>query len=163
MTEYHPVEQPGEIPLRAREDAMGAYLMMFASIGAGLPLPVLNLIASIIYYYVNQSKGRFVDFHLKQSLFSQIPVTLLNAVAVFWAIRIFFFDHFAITQTFTGFLIAVGLANLIYFAFSIVAAVKARKGRMYYFIFFGKLSYHLAYQVKPEKSQTEAVNMPPKM
>jgi len=37
--------QPHEIPKRDREDAMGAYLMMFAAWGAGLPLPLLNLLA----------------------------------------------------------------------------------------------------------------------
>ena len=32
---YHPVEQPDDIPIRDREDAMGAYLMMFAALAAG--------------------------------------------------------------------------------------------------------------------------------
>ncbi|MCH8330385.1 MAG: hypothetical protein IH946_03240, partial [Bacteroidetes bacterium] len=50
---YHPLPQPDDIPTREREDAMGAYLMMFAAVAAGLPLPIINLIAAIIYYYVN--------------------------------------------------------------------------------------------------------------
>ncbi|MCH8319303.1 MAG: hypothetical protein IIA88_12580, partial [Bacteroidetes bacterium] len=44
-TKYLPVPQPDEIPTREKEDAMGAYLMMFAAIAAGLPLPIINLIA----------------------------------------------------------------------------------------------------------------------
>ena len=47
---YHPVEQPDDISLRDREDAMGGYLMMFAALAAGLPLPIINLIASIVYW-----------------------------------------------------------------------------------------------------------------
>ena len=48
-TGYHPLPQPHELSEREKEDAMGAYLMMFAAVGAGLPLPVINLIAAIIY------------------------------------------------------------------------------------------------------------------
>ena len=47
--EFHPLQQPDEIPEREKEDAMGAYLMMFAAVAIGLPLPIINLIASIIY------------------------------------------------------------------------------------------------------------------
>ena len=40
--------------IRIKEDAMGAYFMMFATAAMGLPLPILNLVAAIIYYYVNR-------------------------------------------------------------------------------------------------------------
>ena len=33
---------------------MGAYLMMFASLAIGLPIPLVNLIASVIYFLVNR-------------------------------------------------------------------------------------------------------------
>ncbi len=46
---FNPILQPNEIDILEKEDAMGAYLMMFAALGAGLPLPVLNLVAAIIY------------------------------------------------------------------------------------------------------------------
>ncbi|MEX2597058.1 MAG: hypothetical protein WEC59_09050, partial [Salibacteraceae bacterium] len=64
---YYPLPQPDEIPDHEREDAMGAYLMMFAAVASALPLPVINLIAAIIYYYVNRRKSRFVHFHSLQS------------------------------------------------------------------------------------------------
>ena len=44
------------------------------------------LVAAVIYYYVNREKGRFVQFHTLQSLYSQIPVTLLNSGLVAWTI-----------------------------------------------------------------------------
>ncbi len=70
--EYYPIPQPDEISVREKEDAMGAYMMMFASAGIGLPLPIINLIAALIYYYVNKDKGRFVRFNTLQSFFSPI-------------------------------------------------------------------------------------------
>ena len=52
--------------------------MMFVTAAFGLPLLILNLVAAIIYYIVNRSKGRFVHFHTLQSLYSLIPVNLLK-------------------------------------------------------------------------------------
>jgi hypothetical protein len=53
---YHPVPQPEELSNKEKDDAMGGYLMMFAALAVGLPLPIINLIASIIYYYTNKKK-----------------------------------------------------------------------------------------------------------
>ncbi|MBW8051575.1 MAG: DUF4870 domain-containing protein [Cytophagales bacterium] len=157
---YLPVPQPDEIPEREKEDAMGAYLMMFAAIAAGLPLPIINLIAAIIYYFINRSKSLFVHFHSLQSLYSQFPTSILNIGAVFWAIRIYFFQSVELTDLFWGYIGMVFIANLIYFIFSIVACVQARKGRMYYFIFFGKIAFHQVFLDKGT-TQKEIVNLPP--
>ncbi len=132
--EYHQLPQPDEIETRVKEDAMGSYLMMFATSAIGIPLPILNLIAAIIYYYVNRSKGKFVQFHTLQSLWSQIPVTLLNSGLVAWTIVNLVRD-LDFSSFYWGYLVMVGVANLVYFIFSIVGAVKARKGLFYYFLF----------------------------
>lgn len=159
--QYHPLPQPQDIELRVREDAMGAYLMMFATAALGLPLPIINLIAAIVYYYVNRSKGRFVEFHTLQSLYSQIPVSILNSVIVIWTI-VNLVKEYDFTNIFWGFLIAVAVADLLYFIFSIIGAVRARNGQFYYFIFFGKLAYHQVYRIRPEKQAGQPVNRPPR-
>jgi uncharacterized membrane protein len=163
MTEekFNQIPQPTELDIREKEDAMGAYLMMFAALGAGLPLPILNLVAAIIYYYINKGKSLFVRFHALQSLLSQLPTSILNAVAIFLGARIFFFDY-AFTDVFKGYLWLVGVANLIYIIFSIIGAVKARKGEMYYFLFFGRVSYQSVFKNRENNTQT-VVNQPPKM
>ena len=169
QNQYHPLPQPEEIDKRQREDAMGAYLMMFAAIGAGLPLPILNLIAAVIYYFVNRHKSRFVHFHSLQSLLSQIPTSLLNAGAVFWFFRIFFGEPLdereiglpVFPNEFVGYVIMVGIVNLLYFVFSIIAAVKARQGRFYYLIFFGRVAYEQVYRIRESASMAEARNLPP--
>lgn len=165
---YHPLPQPDEIPIREREDAMGAYLMMFAAIGAGLPLPIVNLIAAIIYYYLNKAKSRFVHFHSLQALLSQAPTTLMNAALLFWTLsRIFYqdcgFKDCPYWEEYVGYIWVVVIANILYFVFSIIAAIRARKGRMYYLVFFGKLSYHYVFQVKENEKETVVVNAPPRM
>jgi len=141
---------------------MGAYFMMFAAMAIGLPLPIVNIIAAAVYLFMDQTKkSRYVRFHALHSLYAQIPVTLLNAGAVTWVLLVFFRDY-ALTNIFWGYIALVALANLTYFTFSIIAAVKARNGQFFYFLFFGKLAYHLAYRVK-EDNKTMVVNQPPKM
>jgi uncharacterized Tic20 family protein len=162
--QYHPLPQPEEVTIREKEDAMGAYLMMFAAMGAGLPLPIINLIAAIIYYFVNRSNSRFVNFHSYQAMMSQIPTSLMNAGLTFWAIRIVVSDDWHLNNNFKGYVVMVIIANLLYIIYSIIAAIKARKGRFYYFMFFGKLAYHKMYAIKAEEQMTaQIVNTPPKM
>jgi uncharacterized membrane protein len=158
--EYHPLPQPDEIEVRVREDAMGAYFMMFATAAMGLPLPILNMVAAIIYYFVNREKGKFVQFHTLQSLYSQIPVTLLNSGLVAWTIVNFAKDY-DFTSYYWGYLVMTATAGLTYFIFSIVGAVKARKGIFYYFVFFGKVAYHQVYRIRPEHAKADTRNKPP--
>ena len=79
MSEEIKLPQPDEISRREKEDAMGAYFMMFAAWGIGLPFPFLNLVAAVIYYGLHKRKSKFVAFHALQSLTSQVPVTVANA------------------------------------------------------------------------------------
>lgn len=164
MEKYHPVPQPDAITKREREDGMGAYLMMFAGIAAGLPLPILNLLASIIYWTVNKGKGRFVRFHCLQSLWSQLPTTLLNAGLFYWTIRNFVVDGMEFNEQYWAYLALVAVTNLLYFIFSIVAAVQARNGKMYYFLFFGRLSYQQVFAIRANEARGESqpINRPPR-
>ena len=145
---YLPVPQPEDIPIRVREDAMGAYLMMFAALAAGLPLPILNLIASLIYFYIHKDKGPFMKFHLLQSLYSQLITSAMNIFLVFWTVRIFFFKSMIVSDYYKGYIAVVVIANLMYFIFSVLAAIRARQGRFYYFLVFGKWAYHSAFKVR---------------
>lgn len=145
---YYPLPQPHELSEREKEDAMGAYLMMFASLATSLPFPVINLIAAVVYYYVNRKKSRFIHFNCLQSLLSQLPTTLVNWILLYWALQIFFFENYEVNDYFYAYLGFSVLANLIYFVYSIVAAVRARKGVFMYFILFGPYAYQQVYSKK---------------
>lgn len=156
------IPQPHEITSREKEQSLAAYLMMFATAAAGLPIPFLNLVASVAYFYFTKTTSRYVYFHSLQSLLSQLPVSLMNSIAVFWAIRIIFFDA-VFTDLYKGYLAVVVLANLVYILFSIIAGIKAYKGRMYYFIFFGRISYLQAFKYRSEAPEYVPQNTPPRL
>lgn len=159
--QFHEIPQPEELSLREKEDAMGAYLMMFAALAGGLPLPLLNVVAAIIYYYINKKKSKFVHFHVHQSLWSQMPVSILNAGLIFWTVRIFFFDY-DFTREYKAFLVVLICCNILYITFSLIAAFRARKGRFFYFLFFGKWSYYVAFKKSEvETGMQERLNLPP--
>lgn len=158
---YYPIPQAEDISIREKEDAMGAYLMMFASIGIGLPLPIINLIASIIYYFINRSSSLFVRFHALQSLYSQIPVTLLNACMMFFILANLMSASFIFSNSVIAYIVTVVVINIIYFIVSIMAAVASRKGRFFYFWFFGKLVYHRVFLYREEVQQSKFENKPP--
>jgi uncharacterized Tic20 family protein len=158
---YLQVPQPHELSVREKEDAMGAYLMMFAGVAVALPLPLLNLIASYVYLYLNKSKGRYVHFHSLQALYSQIPVTILNLGLLVWLI-VNLVKDFTFTSEFKGYAIMVAVVNIVDIVFSLIAAAKARKGLMYYYIFFGRISYQQAFSSR-QKPEKDLVNRPPKL
>jgi uncharacterized Tic20 family protein len=136
--------QPDEISDREKEDAMGAYFMMFAALGLGFPLPLINLIASLIYFVIHRRKSRFVAFHALQSLISHLPVAAFNVALIVWLLWILATTtHFA--SEFFVFLVFVAFANILYIVYCVVALTRARKGQLYYMPFFGRLCYATYY------------------
>ena len=66
-----------------------------------------------------------------------------------------------ISELHTFYIARIVTGALIYFIFSIVGAVKARKGIFYYFVFFGKVAYHQVYRIRPEYGRSAPENRPP--
>lgn len=153
--------QPHEISEREKEDAMGAYLMMFASWGLGFPLPLLNLIASLIYFLINRKTSKFVAFHSLQSLLFHIPISVLNVAPIVWLVVILVTDLSFRAGFFVLLLFAL-LANILFVVFSLLALMRARKGLFYYLPFFGRVSFGCIYMSGAEAAAKAApVNLPP--
>jgi uncharacterized membrane protein len=138
MTPHLP--QPNEITEREKDDAMGAYLMMFASLALGLPIPLLNLIASVIYFLVNKKTSAFVAFHALQALLFHVPIVLVNAGLVAWIITNFA-THAPSWAWFLWYLLFTVLVNLAFIVWSIVALINANKGRFFYLPVVGRISF----------------------
>jgi len=137
--------QPEDIPRQEREQASGSYIMMFA--GLYIPLPFIEIVMSIIYYFYYKRKSRFVAFHSYQSLITQLPITFFNTIVTVWLI-VGIWHYYKYNNTgmifkiyFWIFLIFVVLWNLIYIIYSLVASFKANKGRLFYMLLFGRFAY----------------------
>ena len=154
--------QPQELTTREKEDAMGAYLMMFAAWGAGFPLPLIGLIASIVYFYLNKKSSTFTAFHSYQALLTHIPVSVINAAAVIYGCAVVFFEYHRHLFLFSALLVFASIWNVLYMVFSIIACVNARKGRFYYFWISGRLAFAKYYlHSGSRKMVDEDRNLPP--
>ncbi len=155
------IPQPDQISDREKEDAMGAYFMMFAGLGLGFPLPLINLVASVVYWAIHRRKSRFVAFHSLQSLLEQIPVTLCNAGLIAWLLVILFTD-LVFPTAFWVFLVFVVVVNILDIVISVVALTRARKGRFYYMPLFGRLAFSVYYGPKAQSLEKPVEpNRPP--
>lgn len=138
------IPRPSEISSKEKERAMAAYLTMFATTTMGLPIPFLNFFAALGYHHYIKRTSPFVSFHSYQSLISQLITSVFNGILVVWAIISFLQGDF--TRTFFAYLIFTVIINLVYLIFSVIAAVKAYNGKMFYFFYFGKVAFARGYR-----------------
>jgi len=128
--------EPGE---HESEAASNSYLMSLIAIIVGLPLPIVNLIATFIFYLGNRKSTYFVRWHCTQALLAQLSMLFINSYAFWWTISIIFKEQ-PITSNYIAFLIVAIIFNLTEFITTIYTAIQTRKGVHVEWWFYGTLS-----------------------
>jgi len=121
------------------EKASNGYLMSLVAIMVGLPLPVVNVIASTIYYFSHRRSSYFVRWHCTQALLAQIITFFVNAAGVYWTLSIVFGSN-VITNAYIAYIVTIVSFNLVEFIATIYSAVRTRKGKHVVWWFFGALT-----------------------
>ncbi len=129
------IYEPGE---HEAEKASNSYLMSLIAIIAGLPLPIINLFATLFFYIGNRKGTYFVRWHCTQALLSQVSMLFINSYAFWWTISIIFTDQ-TITNTYIAYLIVVIISNIAEFIATIYTAIQTRKGIHVEWWFYGDL------------------------
>ena len=127
---------PGE---HEAEAASNSYLMSLIAIIVGLPLPIVNLIATLIFYLGNRKSTYFVRWHCTQALLAQLSLLFISSYTFWWTISICFKGE-PITSNYIAFLIVVIIFNLTEFITTIYTAIQTRKGIHVEWWFYGALS-----------------------
>jgi uncharacterized membrane protein len=78
---YNPTEHE-------REKASNSYLMSLVAVIAGLPLPIINLLATFFFYLANRKSTYFVRWHCIQALLSQMVLLFANSYSFWWTVSI---------------------------------------------------------------------------
>jgi uncharacterized Tic20 family protein len=128
--------QPGE---HEAESASNSYLMSLVAVMAGLPLPIVNLLATFFFFVANRKKTFFVRWHCTQALLSQLSLFFMNSVGFWWTISIMFFDK-SVTNNYIGYMIVIFFFNVAEFIATIYTAVKTRNGKHVEWFFYGDLT-----------------------
>ena len=130
------IYEPGE---HEAEAASSSYLMSLIALIVGLPLPIINLIATLIFYLGNRKSTYFVRWHCTQALLSQLSMLFINSYGFWWTISIIFTQE-SITSNFIAYIIAAIVFNLIEFIATIYTAIQTRKGVHVEWWFYGSLT-----------------------
>lgn len=128
--------EPGE---HEAEAASSSYLMSLVAIIAGLPFPIVNLIATLIFYVGNRKSTYFVRWHCTQALLSQLSMLFINSFGFWWTVLIIFTDE-TITSKYIGYILAAIIFNLAEFIATIYTAIQTRKGIHVEWWFYGPLT-----------------------
>ena len=125
--------------LEERERASNSYLMSLVVIVVGMPVPIVNLIASGIYYLGNTKSTTFVRWHCIQVMFTQLFLFVINAIGVGWLLLILFGNWEAGNYFFAYLAVLFGF-NLSELIGTIVSAVQIQKGLHPRWWLFGDLT-----------------------
>lgn len=131
--------EPGE---HEAEKASNSYLMSLIALIAGLPLPIINLIATFIFFMGNRKGTYFVRWHCTQALLSQVSMLFINSYGFWWTVSIIFTEE-SISNRYLSYIIAAFLINLIEFIATIYTAIQTRKGIHIEWWFYGNLTHLL--------------------
>ena len=122
------------------EKASNSYLMSLIAVIAGLPLPIINLIASCIFYFANRKSTWFVRWHCTQALLSQFSLLFINSCVFWWTISILFSTE-TLTNNYIAYLITAIIFNVAEFIATIYTAIQTRKGIHVEWWFYGNLTH----------------------
>lgn len=127
---------PGE---HESESASNSYLMSMLALMAGLPLPIINLIATIVFFLGNRKGTYFVRWHCMQALLSQFTVLLMNSCGFWWTVHILF-GSATVTNHYISYIVTILIFNIAEFAGTIYTAINTRKGIHVVWWFYGDLT-----------------------
>jgi hypothetical protein len=135
-----------EIPIRQSipseedaEKASNSYLMSLIAFIGGLPLPIINLIATLIFYLGNRKATLFVRWHCTQALLSQLFVLPLNSFCFWWTVSIIFTPE-KISSAYIAYVITILTFNIAEFIATMYAAIATRKGKHIEWWFVGGIT-----------------------
>ncbi len=121
------------------EKASNGYLMSLVAIMIGLPIPIINVIATGIFYLSNRRETYFVRWHCLQVFISQLGLMVMNASGYYWALSILFGSN-ELSNNFVAYIITILLFNLAEIIATIYSAIHIRKGKHVDWWLFGPLT-----------------------
>jgi uncharacterized Tic20 family protein len=122
------------------EKASNSYVMSLVVVVVGLPLPIINLLATLFFFIANRKSTYFVRWHCTQALLSQFSLFCLNSVAFWWTVTIILNRGEGIENPYVAYILLVVLFNLLEFIMTIRAAIRTRKGIHVSWWFYGPLT-----------------------
>ena len=129
------------------ERASNGYLMSLVALIVGLPLPIVNLIATGIFWMGNKKASYFVRFHCTQAMLAQFGLFFTNSFGFWWTFGVVFGDD-SLNSQYIAYIILLFILNISEFIFTIYSAIQVRKGIHLEWWIYGPLSHLLVDEQK---------------
>ncbi len=110
-----------------KERASSCYVMSLVAVMIGLPMPIINLLATGIFYFMSRRATFFVRWHSIQALVSQVPLFIMNNILFWWTVRVLF-SFTDLSSAYIAYFITVNLYNIYDFVETVRSAIVTRKG-----------------------------------
>jgi len=121
------------------EKASNSYLMSIIALMGGLPLPILNLIATLAFYLGYRKGTYFVRWHCTQALISQFSLFFINTIGFWWTISVLFCSEVA-SNRYISYIITILVFNFAEFIGTVYTSIHTRKGIHIEWWFYGNLT-----------------------
>jgi hypothetical protein len=131
------------------EKASNCYLMSVVAVIAGMPVPIINLLATVIFFFANRKATYYVRWHCTQALLSQLTIFCINTVGFSWTMGIIF-GNLVITDKYLAYICVLVAVNILELIINIATAVSTRKGKHSEWWFWGSLTNALVIN-RPDK------------
>lgn len=128
--------QPNE---SEKEKASNGYVMSLVALVVGLPFPIVNLIATLIFYLANRKSTYFVRWHTTQTLLSQLLLFIMNSIGFWWTI-FYMANAETIGIYYIIYITLLILLNLGEFIITIYTAIQTRKGLHVEWHFYNRIT-----------------------
>lgn len=122
-----------------KERASGCYIMSLVAVMIGLPMPIINLLATGIFFLMSRKGTFYVRWNCIQALISQVPLFIMNNILFWWSVRILF-CFTDLSSAYIAYFITVNLYNVYDFAETVQSAVKTRKGITHKWYLYGTIT-----------------------
>lgn len=121
------------------EKASNVYLMSLVAVLVGMPLPIVNLIATGIFFLNSRKATFFVRWHCTQALVSQVLVVAMNSFGLYWTISVIRQIR-PLDNNYIAYIITILIFNFLEFCVTIYTASAVRKGKHVEWWLFGPLT-----------------------
>lgn len=125
-----------------KEKASNAYLMSLIMFIVGLPLPIVNLIATVVFWLGYRRSSFYVRWHCTQALLLQLSLFFVNSYGFWWTMSILFGDE-SLSNAYLAYLFTAILFNLSELITTIYTTVETRKGKNIRWWFYAALTDRL--------------------
>lgn len=112
-----------ELQEEEKELAINGYLMSLAVFITTMPIPIINLIANLIYFFAHRKQTYVIRWHAYNALLSQMPLFFINSLTWYFVWNVIWGD-IKLTNAMIGYFAVAGLLNIGEIVSSVICCIR---------------------------------------